>query len=267
MAIKIIDAIKQKHILSLVDKTVEKGNLMSFYHIINTRNLDIHSPEILSRLNKIMKNKAFTINSTDFVALDRLKLDAETILNNPELRTTFINYYTGELLSEVDIFYMDIVRHVELFKQLIKDETFKAELCTRVDITKVGDRFFGEDAYLRYLEPEIRGTLTDNIEILRSLGYKFEKEKMKKLMLRSESNQQILLMLGLVDQKDIGDLYKYKFEVLKEWFKNGSPEPMPNIPIDHYIYKETPDNPMANYWNKLSRKLSFDPMEFVFRII
>ncbi len=262
MAISFIESIKLRHYYNMLDKTVTKGNLVSFYHVVNTRNLDVNDPEVLNRLIKIIEQKLSRGEITDMYYLFEMNITSEMILNNKTLKKAYIEYYAFnfervDYLSDSSINY-----HSELLKELITDEQFKNEFAEKIQIQEFGLKVLSR--CLGSLSLELVEGTKENLNLLMAIGFKINKEDIFNLMIRKELYQSSLLMLGLIDSKDIASLYHHNFEILKDWFKNGSKDRYPKlIPIDEYI-KPDPEDKMATYWYEQTRKLGFDAMAFVF---
>ncbi len=124
MAISFIESIKLRHYYNMLDKTVTKGNLVSFYHVVNTRNLDVNDPEVLNRLIKIIEQKLSRGEITDMYYLFEMNITSEMILNNKTLKKAYIEYYAFnfervDYLSDSSIDY-----HSGVWKELITHEQF-----------------------------------------------------------------------------------------------------------------------------------------------
>ena len=263
MANRITEAIKERHILSQLEKTVKKGSINAFCDIVMSYSLDITTPNILSKLCEIIIKRHKFIESSEMLQIRRLlRKHPQTILNNQLLKEIFLDFFVADIRREKQLNYEDIVSEPELFEELIKDEQFKGEFTEKINIQKLGEELVNYSFLVR-VEPDTIEHSKNCLSILKQLGFTLNEDKKKELMLESEGTQRGLLFLNLIDQSDMAKLFTYKFEKLKEWVKDGAQGPMPKIPLNYYIYTPSPEYPMANYWYEMYQKTGMDAMEFV----
>ncbi len=236
---KIFKNMRLRQDISKIKKMRDSGQEYISYILDNI--LDLNNPEILQLFVEAVNNGQFN-DDMMYVFLEYNQY-SKIFYENDSLFEHLVDYfshYINDILSigSINLRFFD--------KRFFSNPKLVERVMKKLNISEIGDKLLETIIPSLYNYENI-----SKVELLKRLGYKINEDiAFDSILKSSDYSLYNIEKYELVTPSLVDRMYKYKFDLFKEWCKSDYKTPMPKfeIPID---FEPSLDNKLANYWRSM----------------